>query len=317
MDKIKEMLKNKKVLTGAAAGLAVVVILIIVIAVSCNKNDDTGKGTSKTTTKADITTVKKAEKDTADEQNTTEPDTEMSENETSTAEDSTEEVSEEETTEQPTVEQPTTIYVESKTEAPTPQPIQAPTEAPTTTQEQTTVPAGYSPTAKFPYDETVKELHDTYGYPYPTVDYSTLPVQDFSQYFFDPEATGVQNNYFGENSKYITRIIYNPDSVTTYQFDLYNPEEDNFLITFPKEIPLYTLVNWNGKIGFFSNGSNREAENKLMTTDFHYPCKEYVEGYGEMDVIGGSHQCIQFGTNLTWDDCPDGLYLFIYIKEPK
>lgn len=315
MDKINEMLKNKKVLTGAVAGLAVVVILIIIIAISCGKNDDTGKGTSKATTKADITTVKKAEKDTADEQNTTEPDTEMSENETSTAEDSTEEVSEEETTEQPTVEQPTTIYVESKTEAPTPQPIQAPTEAPTTTQEQTTVPAGYSPTAKFPYDETVKELHDTYGYPYPTVDYSTLPVQDFSQYFFDPEATGVQNNYFGENSKYITRIT----SVTTddgrvcqYNFDTYNtdnPDDVDILITFPKEIPLYTLVNWNGKIGFFDNGSNMEAYDKLMTTDFCY-------GDTDLNSLGASRS-IRFGTNLTWDDCPNNWYLFVYIDEPK
>lgn len=310
MDKIKEMLKemlkDKKVLTGAVAGLAVAVILIIIIAVSCGKNDNAGKGTSKTTTKADITTVKKAEKDTADEQNTTEPDTELSETETTTAEDSTE-VSTEETTEQPTEEQ--------TTEAPTPQPTQAPTEAPTTTQEQTTVPAGYSPTAKFPYDETVKELHDTYGYPYPTVDYSTLPVQDFSQYFFDPEATGVQNNYFGENSKYITRItpVTTDDGrVCQYNFDTYNtdnPDDVDILITFPKEIPLYTLVNWNGKIGFFDNGSNMEASDKLMTTDFCY-------GDTDLNSLGASRS-IRFGTNLTWDDCPNNWYLFVYIDEPK
>lgn len=303
--------ENKKVLTGAAAGLAVVVVLIIIIAVSCGKNDDTGKGTSKTTTKADITTVKKAEKDTADEQNTTEPDTELSETETTTTEDSTE-VSTEETTEQPTEEQTTE---EQTTEAPIPQPTQAPTETPTTTQEQTTVPAGYSPTAKFPYDETVKELHDTYGYPYPTVDYSTLPVQDFSQYFFDPEATGVQNNYFGENSKYITRItpVTTDDGrVCQYNFDTYNtdnPDDVDILITFPKEIPLYTLVNWNGKIGFFDNGSNMEASDKLMTTDFCY-------GDTDLNSLGASRS-IRFGTNLTWDDCPNNWYLFVYIDEPK
>lgn len=128
MDKIKEMLKNKKVLTGAVAGLAVVVILIIIIAVSCGKNDNSGKSTSGTSkTESATTTVKKAEKDTADEQNTTEPDTELSEEET--MEGSTE-TAETETTEQPTADlaENITTNVNIQTEPVTDAP--APTEAP-------------------------------------------------------------------------------------------------------------------------------------------------------------------------------------------
>ncbi len=123
MENIKEMLKNKKILTGAIAGLAVVIILIIVIAVSCSKKDDAGKGASKT--EAAATTVKKAEKDTADEQNTTEPDTELSEEETT--EGSTE-VAETETTEQPTTEiaENTTTNVNIQTEPVTEKQTEAP-----------------------------------------------------------------------------------------------------------------------------------------------------------------------------------------------
>ncbi len=123
MEKIKGMLKNKKILTGAIAGLAVIIILIIVIAVSCSKKDDVGKGASKT--EAAATTVKKAEKDTADEQNTTEPDTELSEEETT--EGSTE-VAETETTEQPTTEiaENTTTNVNIQTEPVTEKQTEAP-----------------------------------------------------------------------------------------------------------------------------------------------------------------------------------------------
>lgn len=145
MEKIREIIKNKKVLTGAVAGLAVVVILIIIIAVSCGKNDDTEKGTSKTTAKEDITTVKKAEKETADEQNTTEPDTEMSEEETT--EGSTE-TAETETTEQPTADlaENITTNVNIQTEPVTEKQTEAPeinievevpsTEAPTPAPEE-------------------------------------------------------------------------------------------------------------------------------------------------------------------------------------
>lgn len=124
MEKIKELLKNKKIVAGTIAGLAVVVILIIVIAVSCGKNDDE-KNTEKS---RENTTAAKVEKNTADEE-TTEPESET-ESVTNVTENSS---TEDNTTEQLTkvAEEATTLYIEPETEAPTPQPTQAPTEAPT------------------------------------------------------------------------------------------------------------------------------------------------------------------------------------------
>lgn len=201
MDKIKEMLKNKKVLTGAAAGLAVVVILIIIIAVSCSKNDNAGKGTSKTTAKEDITTVKKAEKDTANEQNTTEPDTtELSETETSTAEDSTE-ASTEETTEQPTAEkptqEPTTTYTEPKTEASTQETINSQPENPVAAdpqpqpqpEEPTTTKIVEEPTTVKHYADNGREM-------------SELEWNILNDYWMEDVSHQYSSVYFFEDDEY-------------------------------------------------------------------------------------------------------------------
>lgn len=141
MEKIREIMKKKKVFTGAVAGLAVVVIMIIITTVSCSKNDDVKKDTTKSN---DSTTVAKLEKDT--EEDTTEPDTEESYTELSenkTTEGSTE-VAEIDTTEQPTtvnLAENVTTNVNIQTEAPTEAPtIKVTAEVTTTTQAQVEVP---------------------------------------------------------------------------------------------------------------------------------------------------------------------------------
>lgn len=136
MEKIKELIKNRKILTGAAAGLAVAVILITVIAVSCNKNDSAEKKPEKSD--SSTTTAAVTEKNTTDEENTTEPETELSKDETTVDNEGSTEVPEADTTEQPETiaeaEQPTTVYAEPKTEAPTE--AQPQTEAPVVAQPQ-------------------------------------------------------------------------------------------------------------------------------------------------------------------------------------
>lgn len=198
MENIKEMLKNKKIMTGAIAGLAVVIILIIVIAVSCGKKDDAGKGASKT--EADATTVKKAEKDTADEQNTTEPDTtELSETETSTAEDSTE-VTTEETTEQPTAEEttqePTTTYTEPKTEASTQETINSQPENPVAADPQ---PQPEEPTTtKMAVEEPVTEKH----YADNGREMSELEWNILNDYWMEDVSHQYSSVYFFEDDEY-------------------------------------------------------------------------------------------------------------------
>lgn len=177
-------------------------------------------------------------------------------------------------------------------EADSVQPVQPPTTAvqQPTTQAPTvsSVPADYSPTAKYSWEEikhlTIQEAGPAQGFHYPTVDYSKLPVQSFDHYFVNPED-------YGEDC-----IRIYQDEWGSYKFDTWS---ENNQLTFPEEIPLYKYVNWNGKIGYFSDGTVDEFQTGIYSTDFWNA------------NLTGEIGHIKFGSNRTWIN--EELYWFTYI----
>ena len=269
MDKIKEMVKNKKVLTGAAAGLAVLVILIIIIAVSCSKNNDTEKDTTKSN---DSTTVAKLEKDTdkdINEEYTTELDTELSENKTT---EGGTEVAEIDTT-----EPPTTVKVENVT---TNVNIQEPvTEEPTT--EEVTIKI----TAEVPStpSQEIQTPKPTEASTEKTTECAVLP--------------GCENRE-SSNIIYIDKSIllnkYASDGADVCPFKLYDL---NNLVT-------YKYTNGNGYyvtfVGYYGLHCYSDYDGSILELEYNYATdvvKSY--GYGSLEKFEAEAEKLKTNTAAT------------------
>ena len=149
------------------------------------------------------------------------------------------------------------------------------------------VPADYSSTALYDYnDERVQQLISE-GTPCPTVDYNTVPVVDITPM--------IQPEKMGENCSGLSNLS------TQYWYD-YDRYDYTKRLTWNSEIPMYQYIIWDGKLGFFSDFNHFKQYEKLWTTDFQKGLEE-----------GKAHQ-IRFGTNVSWSG--DGNeYYFYYLTE--
>ena len=171
-------------------------------------------------------------------------------------------------------------------------------EQPTTTEPSTeptkpvsNVPSDYSKTAMYDYNDARVQRYISEGTPYPTVDYSTVPVVDVDS-MVAPEK-------MGPNCSGLSNLS------TPYNYD-YDPINVDTLpyFTWNEEIPLNQYIIWGDKLGFFFRSDDRATRDRLCTTDFKVAFEE------------GKSYDIQFGNWTDWSE--EGYwYYFSYITDWK